>query len=502
MTCPDVVKLGFALRRRTTMTMTRRFAAAALGLCALLAAAAPAFAGNGHFLHGVGAVNSSMGGVSTGLPVEVIGALQDNPALLTELDDYQVSFGAEVFKDGPQATATFHSSPVHSDGSFTTRGHSQLGVLPAFGFSYHPKGADWAAGFGLLAVAGFRTDWPQDPNNPIFAPQPNGFGAVKTDLAIVKIPFGVAWRATPQLSVGLNLDLYQGALAISPLPPGVPDCTVATPGSGRAVDCFYAPAENQVTSYAVAFQPSLFYRFAGGWSAGFSYTSHQSFPQYTWNSFDALPYLTTPPAGSTLPPGVIAGTTGPPGTQVRNPGFGKARTLHWKLDGPQIVQGGIGLQPNSQLKIGLDVRWVNYSSNRGTGPPGGFKPDRSLNDIGWRDIWVGAIGAEWKVTPKVTLRAGFNYSQSPIKSEVVFTSLGTPPTFTDHYCLGVGVNLTNHLEANLSGYYAPRHSISGPLLTAFAVPAPANISQEIVPGGTFTISEKITSALVSLAFRF
>ena len=467
------------------MTMGRRILAPALTACGLLVAAGPALAGNGHFLHGVGAVNSSMGGVSTGLPVEPVGVLNDNPALLTELDDYQVVFGAEVFKDGPRATATFDNSPVAANGSFTTRGHSQLGVLPAFGFTYHPKGADWGAGFGLLAVAGFRTDWPQDSSNPIFRPQPNGFGAVKTDLAILKIPFGLAWRATPRLSLGLNLDLYQGALAISPLPPAVPDCTLPTPGSGRAVDCFYAPAENQVTSYAVAVQPSLYYHLNSVWSVGLSYTSPQHFSTYTWNSFNALPYLTLPS-----------------GQQVRNPDFDKARTVQWKLDGPQIVAGGIGYQPNPQWKVGVDVRWVNYANTAGAGGPGGFKPDRSLNDIGWRNIWVGAIGAEWKATPKLTLRAGFNYSQTPIRNEVAFTSLGTPPTFTDHYCLGVGLELTNHLEANLSAYYAPRHDVTGPLLSAFLVPAPQNLDQERVPGGTFTISEKITSVLASLAFRF
>jgi len=459
-----------------------------VGACMLLAAL-PALAGNGHFLHGVGAVNSSMGGVSTGLPVEVIGALNDNPALLTELDDYQVAFGVEAFKDGPEATATFVNSPIGPggslvNGSFTTKGKTQLGVLPAIGFSYHPKGADWAAGFGLLAVAGFRTDWPQDSSNRIFKPQPDGFGAVKTDLAILKIPFSFAYRVSPKLSLGINLDLYQGALAISPLPPATPICTAATPGSGRAVDCFYSPAENQVSSYAVALQPSLFYRFADGWSLGLSYTSPQHFPDYKWNSFDALPYLN---------PGKVA-----------NPDFGKARIIRWKLDGPQLAAAGIGWQPNPQTKVGLDVRWVDYAGDKGAGGPGGFKPDRSLNDIGWRSIWIGAIGVEYKATPKVTLRGGFNYSQTPIRSEVAFTSLGTPPTFKDHYCLGVGLNLTNHLEANLSGYYAPRHSVSGPLLTAFSVPSPGpqNIDQEIVPGGTFTISEQIVSVLTSLTFRF
>ncbi len=239
-----------------------------------------------------------------------------------------------------------------------------------------------------------------------------------------------------------------------------------------------------MTSYAVGLQPSLFYRFGNGWSLGLSYTSPQHFRDYRWNSFDALPYLTT--------------ATG----QVRNPDYGVARTIQWKLDGPQLAAAGIGWQPSPRTKVGLDVRWVDYSGDAGAGGPGGFKPDRSLDGIGWRNIWIGAIGIEHKATSKLTLRAGFNYAQTPIRSQVAFTSLGTPPTFEDHYCLGAGYNLTNHLEANFGAYYAPRHEVTGPLLSAFLVPAPQNLNQEIVPGGTFTISEQLISALVSLVFRF
>jgi long-chain fatty acid transport protein len=458
-----------------------------LAACALLLAAAPAPAGNGHFLHGVGAVNSSMGGVATAIAIEPIGMLHDNPALLTQLEGYQVGFSAEIFADGPKATSAFSSTsevvPLRGQ-QFHAEGDTEPGIIPAFGFVYHPRDRPWAFGFGLLGVAGFRTDWPATTaaENPTFAAQPVGFGAVKTDLSIVKIPFSLAYQVGPKLSLGGSVNVYRGGLSISPLPPGRPDCSAGT--QGRKADCIYAPAENVVSAYAVSLQVGAYYQLDPTWGIGFSYTSPQDFGDYEWNSQHANPAITSGPDA-----------------------FGLPRKVRYPLDGPQIVSAGIGLRPNPNLKVGFDARWVDYSAVDGAGGAGGFKLDRSLNGIGWRDIYIGAIGAEYVASPKYTLRAGFNYSQTPIRSEVVFTSLGTPPTFTDHYTVGLGVHLTDKLEVNLGAYWAPRHEVSGPLLNPYLrgggpnQPGPP-LDQQVVQGGTFTISEEIRSVLAAFAYRF
>jgi len=447
--------------------------------------AVPAMAGNGVFLHGIGAVNSSMGGVSTGLAVEPIGALMFNPALLTQFEGYQIGFSAEVFSDQPKATATFDNTPGRPDGSFTTKGNTELGVIPAIGFSYRSPNKPWAFGFGLLGVAGFRTDWPQDSSNPIFLPQPDGFGTVKTDLVIAKIPLSFAYQVNPKLSLGIGLAIFQGSLAITPLPPSAPDCTLPAPGSGLAVDCFYAAADNKVTSYALALDLGLYYEIDDTWSLGLGFTSAQDYDDYTWESAVALPYIRHPDGSVTL-----------------NPALGTRKVLRYPLDGPQIISAGLGYSPGEKLKLGLDVRFVQYSTVDGAGGVGGFRPDRGLNEIGWDDIWIGAIGFQYQRSERYTWRGGFNYSQTPIREEVVFTSLGTPPTFKDHYTVGLGIQLTEKLQVNLASYYAPERSVSGPLLSAFLVETPQTLDQQILPGGTFTISERIFSVLAAVAYRF
>src|SRR5215468_3691664 len=76
-------------------TMTRKLQGPAILVAALLLAGAPAWAANGHLLHGVGAVNSAMGGAGVALPNDALGALNLNPALLTQLDGYTFELGAE-----------------------------------------------------------------------------------------------------------------------------------------------------------------------------------------------------------------------------------------------------------------------------------------------------------------------------------------------------------------------------------------------------------------------
>ena len=466
--------------------------AALLVLCSCLVTL-PLRAGNGPYLHGVGASNSSLGGVSTALATDVVGALTFNPALLTQFEGDQIYFGAEIFGDAPKATATFNGSPGREDGSFTTESETELGVLPAIGFSHRFKNRPAALGFGLLAVAGFRTDWPQDSSNPIFVPQPEGFGSIKTNLAITKIPLAYAWEVNDRLSLGVSLVVHRGGLAISPLPPARPDCTLPTPGSGRAVDCFFVDGDNVVSAHALAVQVGFYYKTSPTWAFGFSYESPKDFDDYTWESLVALPYDRLP--DGTLQPNLSDAN----GT----PAFGTRRVVSYPLDLPAIASFGIGYTPpGSKWKLGFDARWFGLADTDGAGGVGGFRPDRGLNEIGWDDILVGAIGAVYEHSPRVTWRFGFNYSETPIQSEVAFTSIGTPPTFKDHYTIGVGIALNDKITLDLAGYYAAERSVTGPLLNAFLVETPLTLEQQRVPGGTFTIEESIISALVAVSYRF
>ncbi len=413
-----------------------------------------AWAGNGHLLHGVGAVNSSMGGAGVALLEDSIAALHVNPALLVKAEGNQISFSSEFFEDGLRAEAIVGLRTASTDGT------TQIGVIPAFGWMGHKPGAPMALGFGLLGEAGFRTDYPQDSSNFLLLPQPDGFGRIFTDLSIVKIPFAFAFQVHPKVALGASLNVYRGSLAIQPLPVVQPDCA----SNGQ---CWLPGAANQVSRFGIGGQFGLYVEANPMISFGFSYTTKQKFYQYKWNSV------------------------------VENPlaaNFGTARELTFNLDGPQTVQFGFGLHPSKKLSLALDGKFIKYRGVAGIGEDAGVDTvNHKLIGIGWKNIWVGMVGAQYKPNDKMSLRVGYNHGQSPIRSQYTVTSMGTPSTFQKHFCAGLGMALMPHVGTDIGFYYTPRETKSGPILSLY---------QGVVPNSTINLSNRIISGQVSLNFTF
>jgi len=131
-----------------------------------------------------------------------------------------------------------------------------------------------------------------------------------------------------------------------------------------------------------------------------------------------------------------------------------------KLEQPQEASVGVGLRPIPELKVGFDVRWINWSDADG------------YKQFKWKDQWVFAVGGEYKVTPRLALRAGYNYGKSPIRSKNVTTNnqnnipdftqpfpdfdvewfnlTGFPAIAEHHITLGFGYQFTEHFTLNMS----------------------------------------------------
>ena len=403
----------------------------------------------GFELPGVGPVNNSMGAAGVALPTDSQAALNTNPALIAKETGNQITFSTEFFKDGGHFDARVGNFAGGTDGTIA------MAVIPSFAWMgrVSPQ-SKITLGFGLLGVAGFRTDFPQDSSNPLLAPQPNGYGRFYTDLQIAKIPFALAAQVSPKLSVGMSLNLYRGVLAASPLPGSIPDVS-------RTGQSFIPAAANQVPSFGFGVQVGALYDVNPMLSVGASYTTPQKFQDYTWNSSNA---------------------------DVTSPSFGLNRTISFKLDGPQTVTFGVGLKPSSHLRIGIDGRHVKMGSVTGIGDNA---PDSLIQ---WRSVWAVMTGAEYWVNDRTAIRAGFSYLQTPIVADRVSFSLGTPSTFQKHFTVGAGTMVAPHLGFDLGFYFVPRESISGPILS------PADGSP--LPDTSVTLSNKLTSFQFGLNFKF
>ncbi len=414
----------------------------------------PGWSGNGHLLHGVGAYNSSMGGAGVAYLQDSIAALHGNPALIAKVKGNQISFSTEFFEDGLKVEAIVGSSHQTTDAT------TQMGVIPAFGWMGRKEGSKVAMGFGLLGEAGFRTDYPQDNNNFLLLPQPAGFGRVFTDLSITKIPAAFGIQATPKLAVGFSLNIYRGSLAIYPLPVVQPDCSP----DGK---CWLPYAANQVARLGIGGQFGFVYDFNEMASVGFSYTTPQKFQQYKYNSTITNPNLST---------------------------YGQARVLTFNLDGPQTFQFGISLHPNKKFSIAADGKYIMYDGVAGIGEAGGVDTvNHKLIGISWQNIWVGMVGVEYKPNEKMSLRAGYNHGQSPIKPEYTVTSMGTPSTFQKHFCFGAGMAVMKNISADIGFYVVPREEKTGPILSLY---------QGVIPNSTIVLSNSIISGQIALNYHF
>ncbi len=405
----------------------------------------------GAMLHGIGPVNSSMGGAGTALPNESLGALMFNPALIAGAEGNQVSFTTEFFKDAIRIETTLFDPAI----SGVMVPHAQLGVLPAFGWMMRDPQKKMALGFGLLAVAGFRTDYHQSDESILFSQPPRGFGRIFTDYRLTKVPVAFAYQVNPKLAIGASVNIYIGQFAVSPLPYKVFDVD--------ARDNRYYPGADALTNrWAVTPQVGFFYQHNPAMSIGASVTFPQNFSPYEWNATIANPAL---------------------------PNFGEGRTVDFDLDGPLIVSFGTGIK-RAKTQLAIDGMFTKYKGVEGFGSPGGII-DRIVYPFGWRNVWTFKAGVQHQLTDTLTVRGGYNYSQMPLRGEVVLTATGAPATFQHHYTAGFGMRIFPFLEAEAGFYFVPRDHVSGPF---------PDLDNVVI--GTLDESNKLTSALIGLNFRF
>jgi len=413
----------------------------------LLPAAAHAQGAN---LHGIGPINSSMGGAGTALLEDSVGALMFNPALIATVTGNQITFSTEFFKDSPRFETTIN------DLTGTQEPTTHLGIVPAFGWmSRHPE-KKLALGFGLIGVAGFKTDNPQNNDSLLFSQPPSGFGRIYTDLRVTKIPIAMAYQVTPKLAIGASLNVYYGQFSVCPLPYKTFDLNA----SG---DRYYPCGGNLANSWAFAGQFGFQYQATPSFGLGGSITTPQNFSPYKWNSAYADP-------GS--------------------PTYGQGRRLEYDLDGPLIISFGTAFKLGKKTDVAVDGMFTKYKGVEGFGSPGGIV-DGIVYPFGWRNIWTIKAGVRHQLNEKINVRLGYNYSQTPLRYEVILTGTGAPATFENHFCAGFGYKVFPFLSAEASFYYVPRKHLYGPL---------PNLDGQVI--GSLNTSNQLTSGLIGLNFTF
>ena len=426
----------------------------------LLAVAVPnvARATDGHFLHGVGAINSAMAGVGVASPTSLLGAFYVNPAGLLAFKGTSTELGFELFKPD----RTLNSTVGTLSGS--TASTSEFVPIPAFGWSRELRKDELTVGVAGLGIGGFGVDYPTDPTNPSLAPRPYGFGAIYSNFSLMKIIPALAFRPTGNVRVGVALNVDWASLAVDPMPTAAPAVDPGPDGTWQTRDdrAFYSRATDAAGSFGIGAQVGVQIAVHPQVALGLAYTTPQVFQKFKYDAVYENPNLAS---------------------------FNTPRTITFAMDVPAVYAAGLSFTPSSAFALGLDTKYITYHSTRGFKDQG-FAPDGSVKGFGWRDIWSFSGGMQYRPVPQVALRAGYNYSGNPIPNDLSMFNTAAPAVVQHHATFGAGYTFANGFGLDAAYYHAFKNSISGP----FQTPAGA------MPGTSVKSSMSENSFLIGFTF--
>ncbi len=382
-------------------------AASAVALAAL--SVGVAHATDGYLQEGVSPADQATGGAGVAEGRDAL-TLGNNPAGLMDVGQ-QFNLDLTLFAPsrGYDATTTIGPFGAVAPGSHDSS--YDLFGIPAMAYS-QPLDADSSWGVALYGAGGMNTDY------KFTFPCPGPFCGGKTGVNLEQafVAIGYAHRFG-SVSVGiapiLALQLFNG-YGLSPF---APYSSNPSAFSNNGVD----------TSVGV------------GLRAGAE-----------WHATDTLRFglsATTPiwATDFTKYSGLFAGggNFDIPATIAVGLAYDVAPTFTLLADYKHIFYGEIASIANSSAYVGIP-----YGASGGPG-------------FGWRDVDVISLGAEWRATKELTLRAGYSYNTDPVTAANVMFNVLAPGVITNHITAGASYALNKNNSIDFAAVYAPQNSVSG-----------------------------------------
>lgn len=157
-------------------------------------------------------------------------------------------------------------------------------------------------------------------------------------------------------------------------------------------------------------------------------------------------------------------------------------TSKGKLNLPNRVNLSLRQAINEKLDILASVEWQNWGRIGHTRLNNPANAALAVLPFGYKDGWFFSLGAEYKATDKLTLRAGVGYEISPVTDQVRRLSLPD----SDRLWLSAGLSYDVSERFTVNASYSYLHF------------AKADITQTLVPGVVFTGQSKQNAHLLSI----
>ena len=389
-------------------------------LAASLVAPVAAHATNGYFSHGYGMKNKGMAGAAVSLAHDAFGGA-NNPASMVWAGS-RLDVGIDWFSPKRQASRTGSMGGAFD---FSAESDRDNFAIPEFGYNKMLSDA-MSIGVSVYGNGGMNTAYPGGVASCGFPGRPaNGLcgnRGLGVDLMQLIIAPTVAWKFHPSHSVGI------------------------------------APLFGYQRFKAKGLQ---------------AFDNAPGFPPFTGSQGN----VTNRGSDSSTGWGVRIGYMGQIGDMVtigasyaskmRMGEFDKYKGLFAEggsFDIPEHYAVGLTLQPAPAWLVSADYERINYSGVRSVhNPSSNQAPLGSSNGpgFGWQDVDVIKLGIQWKFDDRLTLRAGYNHGDNPIRSQDVTFNILAPGVVKNHYTLGFTYQLSGGSELTMAYMHAARESVSG-----------------------------------------
>jgi long-chain fatty acid transport protein len=253
-------------------------------------------------------------------------------------------------------------------------------------------------------------------------------GPAYADAEVLQLAPTISYACTDRLSIGVAPTVTLGTFTLNPLGPSVLTPT-PTPGSGNRVH------------WGGGFQLGAYYIASECLRFGFTFKSPQWFEEFRF--------------------------------------FAPQGVLTLDLDYPMILSLGAAFSGGEKVTIATDFRYFDWQNTDG------------FREFGWSNVFAFAIGAQYRATERIYLRAGYNVNGNPIKNDDVFTNVITPLIQDQNVAVGGSLRISRCVDLNAAYVYLVDNSVTGPL--------PPSV---FGPGSTLENTISAHSALFGLTVRY
>ncbi len=410
-------------------------------IAALLAVAgisAPVFATNGMNMEGYGPVATGMGGASFAYDNGTAGMI-NNPATIGLMKSGAARLDVAIGGLHPDVNTSFMGMNAPSGGDAY--------YMPAAG--YVRKSGKLAYGIGMMAQGGMGTEYGR---NSFLSFSPTLGGPTgqenRSELGLGRIMIPFAYDLTKEFTLGGSIDYLWGGLDIQMVMDGAAMGAMMAPG-GNAMGIVTSTLPPVPMDWAQ-------FDFSKG---GNKFTQELTTTGWAWNlgfAWKAAPSLTIG--------GVYHAKTSLSDMEGRGrlnnnvmpiPGTLKVVDFQW----PETYGIGLAYQATDKLLIAADYKRINWADvmknfRMNFVADGGMGTMDATLYQNWKNQDVFMIGASYRYSSALTLRAGVNLAGNPVPD--AFMNPLFPATIKEHYTLGFGYVFSPASSIDFSYVYAPK----------------------------------------------